>query len=174
MIFRHPTAEDGAAIWRLVRDSGVLDLNSSYCYLMMGQYFANSCMVAVDDTAEPGQTQPLAGFVIGFRPPQDAKTLFIWQVAVDASQRGKGIGSRLLQELLHSPVNSDVRMIEATISPSNTASQALFKAAAAKLDAEFTKTPLFPAEWFPGDSDEHEAEDRYRVGPFTLKTHENQ
>lgn len=166
MIFRHPTAEDGAAIWRIVRDSGVLDVNSSYAYLMMGQYFGATCMVAEDETAESGEDR-LAGFVIGFRPPSDPEALFVWQVAVDSAYRGQGIASRMLRSLLNDQPAAEVRFLEATISPSNAASQALFCGTATHLNTDCSVTDLFPAEWFPADGD-HEPEQRYRIGPFSL------
>ncbi|MFW6363854.1 MAG: diaminobutyrate acetyltransferase [Spirochaeta sp.] len=161
MKFQHPTAQDGAAIWTIVRDSGVLDLNSSYCYLMMGQYFSRSCIIARDEA-----TATVAGFIIGFRPPEDQQTLFVWQVAVSRDFQGQGIATRMLMHLLASQPQDEVRFIEATISPSNTASQALFIGAAGKLAAEYSVADLFPAEWFPGGG-VHEPEQRYRIGPFT-------
>lgn len=36
----HPGVEDGAAIWRIARDSRTLDLNSSYSYLLWCRDFA--------------------------------------------------------------------------------------------------------------------------------------
>lgn len=161
MNYRHPTAEDGAEIWRIVRDSGVLDLNSSYCYLMMGQYFSDSCIVAEDE-----DSSRLAGFIIGFRPPKDQEALFVWQVAVDSDYRGQGIAGTMLTELLRLQPPGEVRYIEATISPSNAASQALFSSIAKKLNTDINSEKLFPADWFPGSAAEHEAEDRYRVGPI--------
>jgi len=41
--FRKPCAQDGAGIWDLVRETEVLDLNSAYCYLMLGKYFPDTC-----------------------------------------------------------------------------------------------------------------------------------
>ncbi|MGY5138554.1 diaminobutyrate acetyltransferase, partial [Streptomyces nigrescens] len=35
-----PRVEDGAAIWRIARDSKTLDLNSSYSYLLWCRDFA--------------------------------------------------------------------------------------------------------------------------------------
>ncbi|AFG38860.1 diaminobutyrate acetyltransferase [Spirochaeta africana] len=174
MNFRHPTAEDGAAIWRIVRDSGVLDLNSSYCYLMMGHYFGDTCIVAEDPHTDPAANgDRLAGFIVGFRPPQDPATLFVWQVAVDPGHRGKGVGSRMLQALLAAQPAEEIHYIEATISPSNTASQALFRKAAATLKTDCSVSDLFLADMFPG-SGEHEPEHRYRIGPFTLSNSANQ
>lgn len=43
-----PRIEDGAAIWRIARDSGSLDLNSSYSYLLWCRDFADTTVVARD------------------------------------------------------------------------------------------------------------------------------
>ncbi len=163
MIFRHPTAKDGSEIWRIVRESKVLDVNSSYCYLMMGEYFSKNCIVA-EETAS-NSSKKLAGFVVGFCPPEKPDTLFVWQVASDNGQRGKGLGKTLLLELLQRQDHDTVHYLEATISPSNTASHALFKAAAKSLGGMHQLSPLFPAEWFPPG---HEEEDLCRIGPFNL------
>lgn len=170
MMFRHPTAQDGAEIWRIVRDSGVLDLNSSYCYLLMSHYFSATCLVAAK---EPNgqKPAPLAGFVVGFRPPETPEALFVWQVAVDIPYRGTGLGKTMLHRLLQAQPAGEVTYLEATISPSNTASHALFRAVATELEAEHTLTPLFPAEWFPSEGTEegnHEPEERCWIGPFTV------
>ena len=39
VIFRAATLDDGAAMWRIARDSRVLDLNTSYAYLIMARDF---------------------------------------------------------------------------------------------------------------------------------------
>ena len=93
---RRPRMEDGANIWRLVKQSGVLDVNSSYCYLMMCKMFPDTCAVAEMDGR-------LVGFVIAFRPPVEPDSLFIWQIGVDPALRGNGLGKALIQTLLERP-----------------------------------------------------------------------
>ncbi|RBL85135.1 diaminobutyrate acetyltransferase, partial [Streptomyces cavourensis] len=48
-----PRVEDGAAIWRIARDSEVLDLNSSYSYLLWCRDFAATSAVARGEDGEP-------------------------------------------------------------------------------------------------------------------------
>ncbi|MDN5863155.1 MAG: L-2,4-diaminobutyric acid acetyltransferase, partial [Salinisphaera sp.] len=57
MILRFPTLDDGAAIWQLVRDTGVLDENSAYASLLVAEHFAATSVVAEAEAA---------GAVIGF------------------------------------------------------------------------------------------------------------
>ena len=45
LILRMPTEEDGKEVWRLVKETGVLDLNSSYSYLMWSKFFDNTSVV---------------------------------------------------------------------------------------------------------------------------------
>lgn len=154
--FRAAQAADARGIYALVLESG-LDRNSPYAYLMVGQYFGDTAVVAECD----GE---VVGFVAAFRVPARLDTVFVWQVAVAQSQRGKGLGSRLLQFVLQREACAEVHYLEATVTPSNRASDALFRGLARKLGTQCAVTECFPAAWFPGES--HEAELAYRIGPF--------
>jgi L-2,4-diaminobutyric acid acetyltransferase len=70
-----------------------------------------------------------------------------------------------LRELLGRPVCEDARYLEATVTPSNRPSAALFRALARDLGSPCTITKGFPSEAFPGES--HEAERLFRIGPLT-------
>jgi L-2,4-diaminobutyric acid acetyltransferase len=157
LTYRKPTAEDGQQVWQLVKDTGVLDLNSSYAYIMFCDYFAETCTVAVEEGK-------IVGFVSAFMKPADPSVLFVWQVAVDASQRGKGVATSLIKDVLKRKECKEIQMIELTISPSNEASQSLFKKVARELHCEINASEGYPATWFPGGA--HEDEDVYRIGPI--------
>ncbi len=157
LTYRKPTAQDGQQVWQLVKDTGVLDLNSSYAYIMFCDYFADTCTVA----EEAGK---IVGFVSAFRSPKNPSALFVWQVAVDASQRGKGVATSLIQDVLKRESCQDVSALELTISPSNEASQSLFKRIARELNCEIKVSEGYPAAWFPGGA--HEDEDVYQIGPI--------
>lgn len=152
---RVPTRDDAAKMWALA-DSAV-DSNSPYSYLMMVEYLADTCAVAVTDDAD------IAGFVTGFRLPADPSTLFIWQIAVAPDHRGRGLGARLLDGVAQRPAVPRLRHLEASVTPGNRASQALFRAFAASRDAECEEELLFESADFPGD---HDPEVRFRIGPF--------
>jgi L-2,4-diaminobutyric acid acetyltransferase len=156
VVIEKPTKSDGAAIWRIARDSKKLDLNSSYAYVLWCQDFADSSAVArVDGDA--------VGFVIGYRKQSAQDTAVVWQVAVDASQRGRGLAGRLLDGLCAALHADGVRYLETTITPDNQASIALFESFAARWQTEMVRSDFLAAEDFP---DEHEQEDLYRIGPF--------
>lgn len=156
--FRNPTVDDGAEIWRVVKESGVLDLNSAYMYMLLAHEFSGTCVVAEHEGR-------VVGFVTGFRPPQRQDSIFLWQVGVDASMRGQGLGKRLLRAFLQSTGASGATMLETTISPSNDASKALFTAIARELDTAIRPTEGFREDQFPPEGD-HEAEEWYFIGPY--------
>lgn len=153
-----PALADGAQMWRIARDSGVLDLNSSYAYLLFCRDFSRTCRVAT----VAGDT---VGFVLGYRRPERPDCLFVWQVGVDERHRGRGISSRLLDDLVRSDVEPPVRVVETTITDDNVASQALFAAFARRWGATVTTSPLIEAGDFP---DGHEAEPLYEIGPIDV------
>ncbi|GLZ41575.1 diaminobutyrate acetyltransferase [Actinokineospora sp. NBRC 105648] len=151
-----PSTADGSELWRIARDSRALDLNSSYAYLLWCRDFAATSLVA----KENGR---VVGFVIGFIRPSEPDTAVVWQIAVDAAQRGRGVAARLLDELLTRLGARGIGNLETTITPDNTASVALFSALARRWGAELRRDRLFATTHFP---DEHAAEDLFRIGPF--------
>jgi L-2,4-diaminobutyric acid acetyltransferase len=153
--FGPPRLEDGRQLWRIARDSKTLDLNSPYSYILWCRDFAATSVVARSD----GEVR---GFVTGFDRPEDPGTLFVWQVAVDAAFRGRGLAGRMLAAL----ADRGFRFVEATVTPDNTASDRLFTAFARDRDAELRRTPLLSGELFPGD---HQPEELYRIGPLNRK-----
>lgn len=138
--FRPPTMEDGAAMWRIARDSGTLDLNTSYAYLILARDFAESSRLVLDG-GHP------VGFALGYLRPSAPETLFIWQIAVDESQRGRRLAGRLLDSLLEDL--PQVRTLETTITEDNAASQRLFASFAERHGAEHRIEPLLTEAHFP-------------------------
>ena len=153
--YRCPTPADASAVWRLVAESGTLDANSAYCYMVLFRHFADTCQVAEHDGR-------LIGFVTAYIPPTDADALFVWQIAVAPEARGQGIGAALLRSLLELPAACGVSWLMATISPGNAPSRRLFESLARERGAvcELAEGG-FPAEWFPEPG--HEAEPLIRI-----------
>lgn len=151
-----PRPEDGSALWRIARDSTVLDLNSSYAYLLWVRDFAETSVIARVDGS-------VAGFVTGYLRPDEPDTVFVWQVAVDEAYRGAGIAGKLLRGLLDRLQPRGVRFLETTITSDNEASIRLFSALARDRNTEIVRDKLFTADLFP---DGHDDEDRYRIGPL--------
>ncbi len=156
--FRHPTLEDGAAIWQLVKDAGTLDLNSCYAYMLLCREFGHCCAVAERDGR-------LEGFVTGLLPPTRPDTWFLWQVGVAATARGEGLARRMALFILEAVTpERGPFYLETTVTRSNEASRALFKGIARRLDTELEESDLFTSDMFPGEG--YEAEPLLRIGPF--------
>ncbi|WP_221586083.1 diaminobutyrate acetyltransferase [Microbacterium sp. G2-8] len=155
---RAPFLEDAGGMWRVARDSGTLDLNSSYAYALFARDFSATCRVAL-------ASGDVVGFVLGFRRPDSPSHLFIWQVAVDADQRGRGLSGRLLDDLVAGLRADDepVTWLETTITDDNVASQRLFASFARRWDAQERVEPLFEAAHFP---DDHDPEPVHVIGPL--------
>lgn len=149
-------------MWRIARDSATLDLNSSYAYILFCRDFAQTCRVAVVD----GE---IAGFVLGYRRPEQPDCQFVWQVAVDSQHRGLGLAGRLLDSLVEDGVaGGTLRTLETTITDDNAASQRLFMSFAQRWgEASVTVRPLFERGHFPDDG-EHDPEPLYEIGPLSV------
>ncbi|MBC7268668.1 diaminobutyrate acetyltransferase [Streptomyces broussonetiae] len=155
-----PEVADGAALWRLAKESGNLDLNSSYAYLLWCRDFAGTSAVARGDDGRP------VGFVTGYVRPDRPGTLLVWQVAVDAAYRGRGLAARLLDALTaRVAAEQDLTAVETTITPGNTASERLFTSFAARHGARVEREVLFATDQFPDGP--HDPEVLYRIGPLT-------
>lgn len=156
---RSPSPQDGQALHCLAKDTKTLDVNTEYAYALLGAHFAHTCAIAEDNDA------PI-GFVSAYIVPQQPETLFVWQVAVDSAYRGRGLAQMMIDNIVQRPACQSIRQIHTTISPSNEASKALFCALARKYKTEIKQTDFFSAGLFSGD---HEAEDLFSVGPFSIK-----
>ncbi len=144
-------------MWRIARDSKVLDLNSSYSYLLWCRDFAGTSLVARQD----GRT---VGFVTGYVRPERQQTLVVWQVAVDESCRGRGLAAAMLDGLMDR-VGSDLGVdgLETTVTPDNLASNRLFTSFGNRHGATVRTQVLFDGVMFP---DGHDPEVLYRIGPL--------
>jgi L-2,4-diaminobutyric acid acetyltransferase len=164
---RCPTVDDGVRIWRLVRETGVLDENSVYAYLLLCRDFSRTSLVAECRSQ-------LAGFVTAYRLPQRPQVLFVWQIGVSQFARRQGLALKMLSELVarnraaavaRSEADmSAIKFVEATVAPSNSASRRLFDAFAAKLGAPLKMLDGFSEAHFPPGG--HEAEPLICIGPL--------
>jgi L-2,4-diaminobutyric acid acetyltransferase len=157
LVIEEPSLADASALWRITRDSQVLDLNSSYAYLLWARDFAATSAVAKAN-------DEVVGFVTGYVRPDAPNTLVVWQIAVDDGHRGSGLASALLHQLLDRVASRGVTYLETTITSDNEASIRLFSALAGARGTQLTSESLFGSHLF---ADGHEAEYLYRIGPLT-------
>lgn len=153
--FETPGPEDGFAMWQLVRDGGVLDLNSSYLYILLGDHFRDTCLVARHEGK-------IVGMVTGYYPPSKEDVYFVWQVAVHPSMRGRGVASQILERLVQTKMKG--KTLETTVTPDNIPSERMFKKLADKHNLELQIQEGYPEAYFPPGS--HEPERLLRMGPF--------
>ncbi|MGW1723953.1 diaminobutyrate acetyltransferase [Streptomyces sp. NPDC002306] len=159
-----PSVTDGAALWRIAKDSGTLDLNSSYSYLLWCRDFAGTSAVARGEDGRP------VGFVTGYVRPERPRTLLVWQVAVDPAYRGRGLAASMLDGLTaRIAAEHGITTVETTITPGNTASERLFTSYAARHGATVSRAVLFDAGLFPDGP--HDPEVLYRIAPLTHPSH---
>jgi L-2,4-diaminobutyric acid acetyltransferase len=150
---RKPVKDDAKQIFKLVKGTNVLDVNSEYLYLLQSTHFSEYCSVATVDSK-------IVGFTSGYIVPDKPDTLFIWQVAVDSSTRGQGVAQKLIIDILERKALEGIKVIHTTISPSNTASQRLFEKLSEHYGASFTKEVMFEVSDF---NDAHEDEVLYKI-----------
>ena len=153
--YRRPRVADGSALWSLARANG-LDENSPYAYLLWAEYFADTMVVA---TTEDDDDTPV-GFVTAFARPDEPTTVFVWQIGVDEGHRRRGIAGALLDHLADW-TGLDHR--EATVTPTNIASETLFRRFGERHGGVVETEMLFTEDHFPPG---HEAEVRFRIGPI--------
>lgn len=148
---------------RLVAATDVLDVNSTYTYLLMATDFAGSSIVADRD----GE---VCGLITGYHPPMRPEVLFVWQVAVARSAQGTGLAGAMLDTLVHR-VRSDRHghpiTVEATVTQSNSASRALFGGFARRHGVPVAEQRHFTAAQLDADQS-HEDEPILRIGPITM------
>ena len=157
--FHRPSIEDAVAVTELLRSCPGLDRNSHYAQLLLCWHFADTCVLATDVQGRA------VGFVSAYRPPGRPAVVFVWQIAVADSVRGRGVAKRLLDALMSRDAAGDVRYLEATVTPSNAASRALFTSWAKRRGVECVVSDGLGEDLF-GTSEPHEREDLFRIGPF--------
>jgi L-2,4-diaminobutyric acid acetyltransferase len=156
--FRSPVAEDAHAISALIASCPPLDANSLYCNLLQCTHFAATCIIAEREGK-------LEGWISAYRPPNDHQAIFVWQVAVHAGARGRGLGVAMLEALLARPAVADATRLITTVTPSNLASRRMFDSFARLHHAAVTARPHFDRERHFGGG--HESEELIAIGPLT-------
>lgn len=155
VLLRRPRSEDGVAVHQLIKNCPPLNENSIYCNLLQTTHFSGTSIVAEID-------KQLVGFVSAYLVPVRPETLFIWQVAVAPAARGRGLAWHMIQGLLRRPACVQVCNLETTVTPGNTASEALFRSLARRFEGTFSDSVMFERErHFQGV---HDSERLLRIG----------
>lgn len=132
---RKPDANDGAAIWELVRACKPLDENSIYANVIQADHFSDTCVLAEVD----GE---ILGWISGHMIPND-DAFFVWQVAVSPKARGMGLGKKMLNELIGRDETAAATELKTTITKDNAASWGLFRSFARQIGGTLDDAPHF-------------------------------
>ncbi|WP_019970154.1 diaminobutyrate acetyltransferase [Mycobacterium sp. 141] len=162
-VLRAPVGTDAIGIRELAAATGVLDLNSTYAYLLLATDFAATSIVAETDDV-------LCGFITGYQPPTRPGVLFVWQVAVAPAVQGGGVASAMIDTLVrrvHSAQGGRPLTVEATVAPGNLASRAFFGAFARRHGVSLTEHPRFTSELLDS-ANGHDDEPVLRIGPIDV------
>lgn len=157
IIIRSPIPTDGMGVYALIAHCPPLDTNSSYCNLLQCTHFSETSVIVELDG-------DVVGFISGYLLPDDPSTLFVWQVAVAATARGKGLAISMIENILARDKCAQVKHLETTITEDNAASWALFTAVANKRSAALITDVFFDSEKHFGGL--HDSEIRVTIGPF--------
>ncbi|UGQ29353.1 diaminobutyrate acetyltransferase [Acinetobacter calcoaceticus] len=156
--------QDVREVHALIQSCPSLDLNSLYAYALLAEHHTDTCLVAYDHKGQ------ICGVVTGYICPEEPDTYFLWQIAVSPTEQGKGIGSLLLDNVREQCLEPrQLKRLKTTISPSNKASQNLFRSFASRFDVDcrvspfLSKQALQPLEPEPFET-QHEPEDLYTLG----------
>lgn len=145
------------ALHQLVNDCPPLDNNSAYCNLLQCSHFRGTSIAAVRDGV-------LLGSVTGYRVPDRTDTLFVWQVAVHPSARGRGLARTMLHKLLELQSTQNIRYVETSITSGNEASTRLFTGFAKEKNTKITRSVMFDKSMHFNNG--HETEYLFQIGPL--------
>lgn len=132
---KRASKKDAIEAWELVKETS-LDTNSAYFYLVMFSFFQECSAVARNEKGE------FLGFICGFSPEPDV--YFCWQVGVSEKARKKGLAKKLLNFVTKDKFSK----VHASVTPSNTASKALFQSYAEAKDLDVSEELLYGKELF--------------------------
>ncbi|MCE8027711.1 diaminobutyrate acetyltransferase [Halomonas daqingensis] len=155
-VFKQPTIHDAKDMYHLACETTQLDRYPEYFYLLWCRDFQETSLIAKKDG-------DLIGFVIGYIRPDFPSTLLIWQQATQKSVINRGLGVRLLNDLICRCKDRGVDFVEATIDPCNYTAERTLLGISKMHRTSMEKAVIFEQKHF---SVEHHAEMLVKVGPL--------
>ncbi|WP_349646354.1 GNAT family N-acetyltransferase [Candidatus Parabeggiatoa sp. HSG14] len=111
--------EDIQSVLDLINECSYVEKHSPFVYWVLSNYFGNVTLVGHDSNR-------IMGFVSSIIGSEPRKSAYIWQIAVDAKWRRKGIARTLIRHLFKEYEKQEIEAVEFSIAPNNNASLALF------------------------------------------------
>jgi L-2,4-diaminobutyric acid acetyltransferase len=157
-IIENPSNKDGHEIWKLVKSSNTLDLNSEYCYFMLASIVSKQCAIVKEK-----KNKKIVGFLSCIISPENMQNLFIWQICVAESAKKNGLAKQMVDYVVKNQ-KKPIEYIHVTISANNEASLALFNSLAKGYKASIEREVFINSNQFNGN---HETEYLYKIGLLT-------
>ena len=108
---RNACAADSPLLRALAAACGTLDVHTPYTYWVACQYHGSSIFI-LEDAGEP------IGYIMALDNPD---CVFLWQIGILASYRGKGLSQRLYTQVMNYAAAAG-KKVQVTIAPDNKAS----------------------------------------------------
>lgn len=119
-------------VLKLMRSSCDIDHHTDYTLWQAAHFDPTLFFIALIDNR-------IAGYLFGRNTGDSA---FLWQMAVDTKEHGKGIGKKLVSEFILSAKTNNYRSIITSISPDNVASKATISSAATSCGLSLKKSGM--------------------------------
>lgn len=132
MIIRKCTVEDVDSLRRFVDRCKPLELHTPFTYWTLFNYFSNICFLMIEK-------DELIGFISGIKGSLDKEVVYLWQIGVSKSHRGKNYASVLIDNFIKAVIELDCNKIQVSISPDNEASYNTFLKYAKEHSYNFAK-----------------------------------
>ncbi len=120
MRIRKATQDDFLKVHQLTAVCLPMENYPEHVYKIILRYFGDYCFIAEEK-------RKIVGFVMGIVPQSFLGTYFLWQIGVDPSYQGQGIGGELIKKVEKELRKQGFIRIEVTIDPVNIPSQKLFE-----------------------------------------------
>jgi L-2,4-diaminobutyric acid acetyltransferase len=143
----------------LVEATRLLEPITGYGYVLLADLFGHTSAIAE-------QGGRCVGCVVGLRHPRRQHALFIWQIGVHPSAQRRGLAHAMLDAILARTGNADVHELLATVAPTNTASEAMFRGFAERYGAQLEWIGGYSADLFP---EPHEPERMFCISGLSAE-----
>jgi diaminobutyrate acetyltransferase len=124
-MIRNVCASDVSEIRKLVKACEPLTLHTAITYGVLFRSFPDTCFVV--ETS--GQ---LSGFISSIRGTAHPEAIYVWQIGVIPSERGKGLSFQLIDSVAIAARRIGCSLLQVGIEPSNDQSLSVFRAYARK------------------------------------------
>ena len=129
MNIRSAVPEDYINFRNMAKNCSPLDIHTPYTYWVVGQFFSEGCFLLEDN-------EKIVGSIMTVTKDD---TVFIWQIAILAEYRGKGLSDMLYEAVYNYAKGKGIERIMLSIDPSNLNSLSAFRRFCEKRQLNYRK-----------------------------------